>query len=80
MFAGSAAEAIRCHDGIDDIGKRAFADCEKLKIVEIHNADAAIADDAFEGCDLSKITIYAPESSTAQTFAQANGIAWKDLG
>lgn len=72
MLTGSGAEAVRCPEGVESIESRAFAECENLMYVEILNAEATIADDAFEGCD--RLTIICAEGSTAQEYARVHGI------
>ena len=76
MLEGSGVEGVICHARIERIESRAFADCGKLRGVRILSGETVIAQDAFAGCDLSVITLYAPENSPAHAFALQNGMAW----
>lgn len=50
-FAQLNVDAVIIPDGCRNIGKRAFADCEKLLYVRIPDSVEEIAEDAFDGCE-----------------------------
>lgn len=56
-----------------EIGKFAFANCTRLKTITIPDAVTAIADSAFDSCEI--ITILAPKGSYALKYAQEHHIS-----
>lgn len=58
--------------GIQSIGRRAFADCENLKMVLIPAASITIAGDAFEAA--MQVTLIAPGGGTVEAYARDHGI------
>lgn len=71
-FIGTAAQAVVIPDGALTIQSRAFADCPALQYVSIPESITGIADDAFEG---SNITIVCTEGGSVETWAIAHEIA-----
>ncbi len=73
-FVNMAAEAIMVPDGCLSIGKRAFADCDGLRMVYLPDSVESIAVDAFSGS--GQVTIYCASDNAAAEFARANGIPY----
>ena len=71
-FAGINAQRIIIPDGVQRIGKRAFAGCTKLKYIYIPAATTQIASDAFSGVS-SNFVIHGKYNSYARTYASQNG-------
>ena len=59
-------------DGVTSIGDRAFCNCSRLLTVEIQSRDISFGTNAFD----AGITIYGYSGSTAESYAQANGISF----
>ena len=78
-FEATPIQAVHCPAGVASIGSRAFANCTNLQAVEIASMTTTIADDAFSGCSLAGLTIFAPEGSAAQAYARDHSIAWQAL-
>lgn len=76
-FSGLAIKEARLPASIQRIGARAFAECEKLRLVEIPVASVSIEDNAFYGAD--NVTILAPAGGTVQSFANRNGIPFRAM-
>ena len=71
-FAGAGMTAVRCPEGLEEIGARAFADCPQLERVYIPESVSAIADDAFAGCE-GLTAIYGAAGSCAEELAEQLG-------
>ncbi|MBR4458320.1 MAG: leucine-rich repeat domain-containing protein [Clostridia bacterium] len=71
-FEGSAAEGVVIPAGTTVIGPRAFADCSRLRWIEIPATVTEIAADAFSGSP--DIRIAAPSGSRAAAFAAGKGL------
>lgn len=71
-FVNVDAEKVVVPDGCVSIGSRAFAECEKLILIEIPETVTEIAADAFENS--SGVTVSAPSGSPAEAYANAAGI------
>ncbi len=71
-FSGGSFGRIRLSERTNSIEDRAFADCEALYVIFIPNADAVIADNAFEGCRI--LSIRAPAGGAVQDYASRHGI------
>ena len=63
--------------GVTTIGDEAFLSCFSLETVRITNPDTEIGTDAFLGC--LNLTIYAPNGSTAEEYANTHEIAFQPL-
>ena len=74
-FAGINAQRVTVPDGVQKIGKRAFAGCTKLKYVYIPEATTQIATDAFSDV-ASGFEIHGKLNSYAQTYASQNGFTF----
>ncbi len=73
-FRNIAARSVCVPDGATYIGKRAFAENERLREIYLPQSMVSIASDAFEGCD--DLTILAPMGSAAQTYALDKGFKY----
>ena len=73
-FAGANMQQIIIHDGMTEIGARAFANCRKLLVVSMPNSVGSIADDAFDGCDTQYLCIVANDDSYAAQYADNHGL------
>lgn len=73
-FAGSSFFSVLMSENTASIGSRAFADCDGLAYVQIPNAAARIATDAFDGT--SGVTIIGNSGSTAQDYAREHGMTF----
>jgi len=71
-FEKCAFVSVRLKDGIEVIGKRAFADCANLRQIEMPDSVKHIAPDAFDGNGL--IIIFCQEGSYAKQYADEHGI------
>ncbi|MBR6633135.1 MAG: leucine-rich repeat protein [Clostridia bacterium] len=77
-FSGCDSLAgITIPDSVTSIGSEAFARCTSLTSVTILNSKASIGSDVFMGC--TNLTIYGYTGSTAETYAQDNGITFVAL-
>lgn len=74
-FAEIDAAVVEVQDKCESIGAEAFLNCANLEAIYIPASVTSISFDAFDGC--SKVTIYAPENSTAMRFAKALGMNYK---
>ena len=66
-FYKTSAQAVILSPNCTKIGRRSFADCDNLIVVQIPESVTTIAPDTFEG---TNVTIYAPKSSYAVDFAK----------
>ena len=71
-FIGARFRSVKVPDGVERIGWKAFADCERLEQIEIPASVTTIDADAFKGT--SGFVIYCPEGSEAEAFAKAHRI------
>lgn len=62
-------------DGVKSIGREAFNYCTSLEKVEIPTSVSEIGSQVFNCCE--KVTVYAPTSSYAETYAKDNGVEFK---
>ena len=60
--------------GLEYVDSRTFANDVRLSAVVLPSTVTWIANDAFEGCDWSILTIYGVEGSFAQQYAEEHGI------
>jgi len=74
-FAGLSMTVVRCPETLQEIGPRAFADCENLKEIYIPASTVTIAEDAFAGC--GELTIWGKAGSVAEQFADGQGILFE---
>lgn len=74
-FAGGSLICVVCPDGLEEIGSRAFAECEQLSCIVIPASVSVIANDAFEGCP--SLIISGESGSFAETFAQSIGAVFQ---
>ena len=74
-FTGCAAlTQIVLPDGVTALGARAFNNCQALAKVLVPASVESIAEDAFNLCE--SVTLYGYADTAAETFAQANEIAF----
>lgn len=69
-------ESIVIPDGVEEIGNKAFSDCTNLKQITIPASVTYIGKDVFVDC--GEVTIIGEAGSYAQTYAQNNGIAFRE--
>lgn len=69
-------ESIVIPDGVEEIGNEAFSDCTNLKQITIPASVTYIGKDVFVDC--GEVTIIGEAGSYAQTYAQNNGIAFRE--
>ncbi len=75
VFSGCAAlTQIVLPDGVTALGARAFNNCQALAKVLVPASVESIAEDAFNLCE--SVTLYGYADTAAETFAQANEIAF----
>ena len=74
-FKGTPEEVIQLTDGVEKIGKRAFAECENLRKIAIPDSVTEIAPDAFDGCPEDMI-IFGNAGTAAYTFAREKGFSF----
>ena len=74
-FEGGAAEVVKLSEKTRTIGKRAFADCTRLRQIYIPASVTDIAPDAFEGCG-SGLIIFGEKKTAAETFAEDKGLTF----
>ncbi len=72
-FEGADMERVILPEGVKVIGSRAFAQCEKLRYVNLLEGLLAIADDAFAGCE--NLTVLCAKGSAEEAYAQEHGFA-----
>lgn len=65
-FAGCGFSAVQILYGTESIDALAFADCKKLRQVEIPASVTQIADNAFQGC--TNVIIFGKPGSSAETY------------
>ena len=73
-YINTAVEVVRLPDTCTKINSRAFANCAKLRIIEIPASSVDIADDAF--VDSPNVVIVTHEGSAAQQYARAHDIPY----
>ncbi len=74
-FCGSLVKNVVIPKNVSNIGRFAFSECPELENVTVYNKSAVIGENAFLTNAFSSennITIYCPDSSTAQEYAIAN--------
>ena len=71
-FAGLTVQSVECPDGLETIGKRAFAGDAGILRILIPESVTKIEDDAFEGCD-ALMCIYGTSGSEAERIAKKKG-------
>lgn len=76
-FAGLPMSVVKCSDSLQEIGSRAFADCNNLKEIYIPETTISIAEDAFEDC--GRITIWGRSGSEAERYAKEKGFTFETL-
>lgn len=72
-FAGLGFEEVVLGENVASIGKKAFADCKNLVLINLSD-DVVVEKDAFIGCD--QLTIICSEGVSAQAYAIDNGIPY----
>lgn len=72
-FFDTAITYLIVPEGCERIEDGAFANCEKLRVIELPDSIMFIADDAFKGCE--DFVIRTGADSEAAKWARANGIA-----
>lgn len=73
LYSGTAITAVSIPDGVESIGTRSFANCQKLATLVIPASVKAIGAEAFAGCDaLYKISVSStyPPACAADAFSQ----------
>ena len=70
-------ESVRLSAGLTKLEPAVFCNCPALKQVVIPQTDISFNIAVFEGC--YEMTLYAPEGSTAQAYAQENSINFLPL-
>ena len=75
-FNGLAMTSVRCPEGLEEIGARAFANCPNLRDIYISENVLSIARTAFEGC--TDLVIWGRAGSVAQAFANNRGFTFKE--
>ena len=73
-FAGTQVSAYELPEGLETIGKRAFADNWSLEQVILPDSLESIADDAFEGC--VDLLLICREGTFGETYAKAKQIPY----
>ena len=68
----SALITVDIEYGVHTIGESTFMCCSSMEKIVIPETITEIGADAFYGC--SKLTIYAPAGSYAETYAKENNI------
>lgn len=76
-FEGTSFQVVKLPSTIISIGARAFANCSKLRQIEIP-AGAQIADTAFEGVE--GLIIFGWAGSPAEVFATAHNYTFVNIG
>lgn len=72
-FAGLGFEEVVLGENVASIGKKAFANCKNLVLINLSD-DVVVEKDAFIGCD--QLTIICSEGGSAQAYAIDNGIPY----
>lgn len=76
-FSGAVSlKTVTLSNNITSIEKFAFKDCVSLESINLPASVESIAEDAFIGCDLTKLTISCYSNTYAQQFAAENGISY----
>ena len=73
-FTGGTMHVVECPDGLQSIGKRAFAECRNLEQILIPESVTAIGEDAFASD--SNLVIYCYSGSEAQRYAEQESIRY----
>ena len=77
-FTGLSMTVVKCPEGLETIGGRAFADCSGLTQICIPATVTSIASDAFSGCS-SDLMIFGEAGSKAEEFANTKGYQFVSL-
>ncbi len=72
-FSGCNLTSVNIPETVTSLGERAFQNCANLSEVVFMGKDTVIEKNAFAG-STANLTIYGYSGSTAQTYAQSNGI------
>lgn len=78
VFQGTALTEIDIPENIKRVEARAFALCNNLQKVRVYSKNMEYGDEVFLRAP-SNLVLYGEEGSTTQTYAQQNGITFKDL-
>lgn len=73
-FIEGKMHVVACPDGLQTIGKRAFADCRDLEQILIPESVTSIGEDAFSSDD--NVVIYCYADSKAHRYAEENSIRY----
>ncbi|MBQ4382788.1 MAG: leucine-rich repeat protein [Oscillospiraceae bacterium] len=77
VFAGcTGLRTLKLENGIYSIRDRAFSGCTNLRSATLPVTVTSISATAFEGC--SRLTVFAPDSSAAHTYAVNLGINYEE--
>ena len=71
-FEGTSLVIVDLPESVEEIGDRAFAEIETLKVLKIPQSAKTIGEDILAGSN--RAVISAPMNSFARTWARANGI------
>ncbi|MBR1821381.1 MAG: leucine-rich repeat protein [Clostridia bacterium] len=77
-FAALPVSVVKCNDGLEEIGARAFANCANLSEIYIPESVVTIARTAFTGCS-DDLTIFGVKGSVAESFARARGYTFVEV-
>jgi len=79
-FAGcSSLETVKINDGVTLLQESVFSNCNSLRSIYIPASVTQIGTGIISSYLRSNVTIYGVPGSTAQTYAQANGIKFQDV-
>lgn len=70
-------QELTISSSVNTLGSSVFYNCKSLKKVLMHSDDIYIGHQAFYGCD--NLVIFGKEGSTADVYAQKNGIEFKKI-
>lgn len=74
-FSGADFEMVVMPETMTSIGKRAFAECDRLVVVQMFDNIITIAEDAFEGC--KNVTFICNPGTKAAAYAAEHNISYR---
>lgn len=74
-FAGLTMKSVRCPEGLQEIGDRAFSDCRSLTKIYIPASVEEISETAFAGCP-DGLVFYGEQGSFAEEYAKKRGLVF----
>ena len=76
-FSGAKMTVVYIPDKVTSLGSKAFANCAGLTQIRIPASVTSIAEDAFQGIDPGRLTVFGSPGSAAEAFAGNAGFSFE---